>query len=55
MKDIIYICSDCGNKHSKGWPEDHICTWHNSDCDICGKYTGVCHKRAWIQFVEPMS
>ena len=50
MKEVDYICSDCGNKHSEGWPVGHVCTWHNNNCDVCGKFTGVCHKMAWIKF-----
>lgn len=49
-KDISYVCSDCGNKYSQGWPDNHICTWHNNNCDVCGKFTSVCGKRAWIKF-----
>lgn len=49
-KQVTYTCSDCGNKHSQGWPEDHICTWHEGKCDMCNKNAAVCHKRAWIEF-----
>jgi hypothetical protein len=49
-EDIDYVCSDCGNKHSEGWPEGHVCTWHENNCDVCGKFIGVCNKRAWIRF-----
>ena len=47
---IDYICSDCGHKYSKGWPEGHICTWHENECDACGEVKSVCHRRAWIKF-----
>jgi hypothetical protein len=31
-----WICRPCGRKHGRGWPKDHVATFHVGTCGICG-------------------
>ena len=48
-----WICHQCGRKHGRGWPKDHVATFHAGTCDICGQSASVTeprdygHLRAW--------
>lgn len=48
MKSIDYpdwICSDCGHRHGRGWPEGHCATWHIDTCGLCGQHKRVTEPR----------
>lgn len=48
MKQPNYICSDCAEAKNGKWPEGHLATWHEGDCDICGEKKGLASVRDWI-------
>lgn len=43
MKDIKWVCSDCGEKYGKRVPE--LATFHNGTCDVCGGFKAVTEPR----------
>ena len=40
-----WICRECGKEHGRGWPENHIATFHIGACDICGSRGAVSEPR----------
>ncbi len=46
MKHVEYVCFKCGNKYGKQPMKDgHICSCHESKCDICDEKTVVTNIR----------
>ena len=38
MKDYpVWICRKCGIKYGRGTPENHLSTWHEGQCEVCGE------------------
>jgi hypothetical protein len=40
-----WICRPCGEACGRGMPADHISTWHEDTCGVCGKVTSVSEPR----------
>ena len=40
-----WICRPCGEAHGRGMPENHVATWHEDTCGICGRRAQVTEPR----------
>ncbi len=41
------ICKECATNHGGKWPDGHLATWHEGECDQCGRQEGVCCVTDW--------
>jgi hypothetical protein len=40
-----WICRPCGEAHGRGMSADHVSTWHEDTCGVCGKTASVTEPR----------
>lgn len=40
-----WVCADCGDQWGDGFPQDHLATWHQDKCGVCGEIKVVTEPR----------
>lgn len=40
-----WVCSACGHAHGRGVPPNHVSTWHEDTCGICGRVAACSEPR----------
>lgn len=48
----VWTCRECGEKHGRGMPKDHVFTVHYGKCDVCNKNNFVTEPRDFGHFPE---
>lgn len=49
LKEANWVCSDCWDKYWEQ-PKDHIGTFHEDTCDVCGEVKPVTEPRDYLYF-----
>ncbi len=42
MKCVDYVCNECADAHGGVWPDGHVATFHQGECDQCGLRRALC-------------
>lgn len=42
-----YVCAPCAEEAGGKWPENHVSTSHENNCEVCGEKASLCHVRNW--------
>lgn len=40
-----WVCVPCGLKWGNRWPKNHLATFHNGKCGVCGREDSVTEPR----------
>ena len=47
LDSASYVCTSCAETHGGTWPEGHVATWHEGECQVCGCNKSVANVGDW--------